>query len=115
MLEAARGFGEGAKHNIPADKLREMLQQATAVIKDGIEQTRHTYDVQKIVRSPLFGDVNYPAWILLMMAHEIDHLRQSIAMRQLARRVLNEAPSSPTPSPAVPDEKSQSAQIQPGA
>lgn len=113
MLEAARGFGEGAKHNIPADALREMLQQATVVIRDGIEQTRRSYNVQKIVRSPLFGDVNYPAWILLMLGHEIDHLRQAIAMRQLARRVLSAALTSTAPASAAPDGKTPSPQNRP--
>jgi hypothetical protein len=99
IVEAARGFGEGAKHKVPANTLRDILQKATVVIKGGIEQTRHTYDVKRIVRSPLFGDANYPTWILLLLAHETDHLRQSIAMRRLARGAANE---TFTESPPVP-------------
>jgi hypothetical protein len=102
ILEAARGFGEGAKHSVPADTLREMLQKATVLIRDAIEQTRHTYDVKRIVRNPLFGDTNYPTWVLLMLGHEVDHIRQSLAMRQLARRVMSDTLTDSTPTPPAP-------------
>lgn len=102
IVEAARGFGEGAKQRIPADTLREQLQQATVLIKDGIERTRHNYDVKRTVRSPLFGDANYPTWILLLLAHETDHLRQAIPMRRLARGTTGDTLTDSTAAPAAP-------------
>jgi hypothetical protein len=32
-----------------------------------------------------FGVCNYQTWVLLLLGHEVDHLRQIIAMRRLAR------------------------------
>lgn len=88
IVEAAKGFGEGAKQAIPAAELRQMLSEATIVINNGIEQTRHNFDTTRTTQNPLFGEVNYATWVLLMLGHEIDHVRQSIVMRRLARAAL---------------------------
>jgi uncharacterized damage-inducible protein DinB len=85
LVEAAKGFGEGARHSIPANELRQMLSAATAYIKEAIEMTKETADPLHITRNPLFGDINYNTWMLLMLGHEVDHVRQSILMRRMAR------------------------------
>ncbi len=85
VVEAARGQGEGAKQNIPASALRENLAAATAQIRTAIEDTRHNFDAARLVSNPIFGSCNYQTWILLLLGHEVDHLRQIIAMRRLAR------------------------------
>jgi hypothetical protein len=87
LVEAARGFGEGAKTGIPADELRANLKNATARITNAIEQTRKNYDPEKIVDTgpQLFGKADYPTWILLLLGHEVDHVRQGIVMRRAAK------------------------------
>ena len=85
VVEAARGFGEGAKQNIPAGALRQSLREATDQVRAAIEATRSSYDPKKVVNSPLFGACGYKTWVLLLLAHEVDHLRQIAAMRSLAR------------------------------
>jgi uncharacterized damage-inducible protein DinB len=88
VLEAAKGFGEGARPHIFAEELRRVLHQATEDINLAIEDTRHTYDPDKINFNPLFGQCNYRTWLLLLLGHETDHLRQSIIMRRVARKEL---------------------------
>lgn len=85
VVEAARGMGEGAKPGIPAQELRRRLAAATGQIEAAIENTRHTYDPYKTETNDLFGVCNYQTWILLLLGHEVDHLRQIIAMRRLSR------------------------------
>jgi len=85
VVEAARGFGEGAKQNIPVETLRQLLSKATAQIRVAIEGTRNAHNADKTEVSPAFGTCNYKTWMLLMLAHEVDHLRQIAAMRGLAR------------------------------
>jgi uncharacterized damage-inducible protein DinB len=86
MQEAARGFGEGAKANIPTDTLRHNLDQATVQINSTIEATRNSFDPEKTDHNTVFGDCTYRTWMLLMLGHEVDHVRQAIAMRRLSRR-----------------------------
>ncbi len=88
LVEAARGYGEGARQNVPAQTLREGLQKATTFIEEGLEKTRGSYDPKLIVRNPLFGEATYVTWVLLMLAHETDHVRQAIVMRRLAKAAL---------------------------
>ncbi len=88
ITEAARGFGEGGRVNVPADELRTMLREATILINDAIEKTRITYDPALTTRNRFFGEVTYATWILLLTAHEVDHVRQSIVMRRYARTNL---------------------------
>jgi uncharacterized damage-inducible protein DinB len=83
-IEAARGFGEGAKQSIPADELRANLTKATEQIRVAIDGTRNSHDPEKTENS-VFGVCTYKTWVLLMLAHETDHLRQLAAMRRLAR------------------------------
>lgn len=85
IVEAARGFGEGAKKNIPVKDLIVSLNAATERIQLIIEQTRNAHDPEKTERSPAFGICNYKTWILLLLAHEVDHLRQIAAMRKVAK------------------------------
>lgn len=85
IVEAARGFGEGAKPGIPAEQLRRSLRFATEQITTAIEGTRHAHDPEKTTINPFFGVCNYKTWVLLLLAHEVDHLRQIAAMRSLAR------------------------------
>jgi uncharacterized damage-inducible protein DinB len=84
-IEAARGFGEGAQLNIPADALRTRLQAATIEITTALEATRSQHDPNKVEFSPLFGECTYRTWVLLLLGHEVDHVRQSIIMRRTAR------------------------------
>ena len=84
-VEAARGFGEGAKPNIPVLQLRQRLAAATEQIHTAIEGTRYDHDPEKSDISELFGVCTYQTWILLLLGHEIDHLRQVIAMRRVVR------------------------------
>lgn len=84
IVEAARGFGEGARQNIPLHDLTVSLDAATERIKAVIEQTRNSHDPEKTERTFAFGICNYKTWILLLLAHEMDHLRQIAAMRSLA-------------------------------
>ena len=85
LSEAARGFGEGSHQGIAAAELRTRLDAATALMTDVINETRGNYDPSRIGRNPLFGDVSYATGILLLLGHEIDHVRQAIAMRRAAR------------------------------
>src|SRR5262249_51757187 len=96
VLEAAKGFGEGSKQNVLAAELRLTLSTATATINDAIEKTRGNHDPARITRSPFFGDVNYETWILLLLGHEVDHIRQSILMRRLARAAIRSGPDMQT-------------------
>jgi DinB superfamily len=84
-VEAPRGFGEGAKLNIPAEDLRTSLTNATKRIQVVIEGTRKSHHPEKIEDGQPFGKCSYNTWMLLMLAHEIDHLRQIAAMRGLSR------------------------------
>lgn len=47
IVEAARGFGEGAKQNIPVKDLIVSLNAATERIQTVIEQTRNAHDPEK--------------------------------------------------------------------
>src|SRR5258706_811042 len=85
ITEAAKGFGEGAKTGIPAAELRENLTKATTQIYDAIERTSGKNDPTNITTNPLFGRCNYQTWILLLLGHEVDHVRQGIVMRRAAR------------------------------
>ena len=85
VIEAARGFGEGAQRNIPADKLRRQFKYASEQITTAIEGTRHIYDPKKTEVNEFFGVCNYQTWMFLLLAHEVDHLRQIVAMRRVAR------------------------------
>ena len=84
-IEAARGFGEGAKTNVPAQVLREQMAAATKQIQGVIEDTRHKHDPDKTEVNEFFGVCNYKVWMLILLVHELDHLRQLIAMRRVAR------------------------------
>ncbi len=84
-VEAPRGFGEGAKVNISADDLRASLSAATKKIRVVIEGTRTNHNPEKVEVSSAFGQCTYNTWMLLMLAHEIDHLRQIAAMRSVAQ------------------------------
>ncbi len=85
VIEAARGFGEGARTGVSAQELRRMLEQASEQIKSAIEATRRVHDPQRSEFNEYFGVCNYKTWILLLLGHEVDHLRQIVAMRRLAR------------------------------
>jgi len=91
ILEAAKGLGQGAKLGVPAPQLTANLQAATVIIYDGIERTRSHNDPTKIATNPIFGRCNYQTWILLLLGHEMEHVRQGIAMRHAAKRTLPSA------------------------
>jgi len=84
-IESPRGFGEGAKINIPASDLISSLSVATKRIHVVIEGTRKNHDPEKVEVNQAFGKCTYNTWMLLMLGHEVDHLRQIAAMRGLAR------------------------------
>ena len=88
VVEAARGFGEGGRLNVPADKLIVMLRQATIQINETISQTRVVYKPAHTTHNLFFGEVTYATWVLLLTAHEVDHVRQSIVMRRYARIIV---------------------------
>lgn len=85
VVEAARGLGEGAKENVPVQDLTVSLQAATERIYAVIEATRNSHDPEKTASNPFFGICSYKTWILLLLAHEVDHLRQIAAMRSVAK------------------------------
>jgi len=85
IVEAARGFGEGARTGIAADELRRQMSFATEQVTTAIEGTREHHDMEKTENNEVFGVCNYQTWILLLLAHEVDHLKQIVAMRRLAR------------------------------
>ena len=85
QVEAARGFGEGAKQAIPAEQLRLLLSAATEQIHTAIEGTRHDHDPEKSEANEVFGVCTYKTWVLLLLGHEVDHLRQVVAMRRVVR------------------------------
>ncbi len=85
IVEAARGFGEGAKQKAPVKDLIVSLNAATERIQTAIEQTRNAHDPEKTERNPAFGLCNYNTWVLLLLAHEVDHLRQIVAMKRISR------------------------------
>ena len=84
-VEAARGFGEGAKQGIPAAKLHVQLSAASEQIHTAIEGTRRDHNPEKSELSEFFGTCTYKTWVLLLLSHELDHLRQVIAMRRVIR------------------------------
>lgn len=85
IIEAARGFGEGARTNIPAEQLRAQMMAATQQVTEAIESTRNHHDRTKTELNEAFGMCDYQTWVLLLLAHEVDHVRQIVAMRRLAR------------------------------
>jgi len=85
MAEAARGLGEGAKLGISADALRQDLQKATSRIVDILEKTRVAADPVRTTSNAFFGTMTYTTWVLAMLGHEVDHVRQAIVMRRLAK------------------------------
>lgn len=85
VVEAARGLGEGSKQNVPAEALRQSLREATDQVRAAIEATRSSHDPHKLVNNPFFGGCTYKTWVLLLLAHEVDHLRQIAAMRSVAK------------------------------
>jgi DinB superfamily len=85
IVEAARGFGEGAKTGIPADELRRQMTFAMEQVTTAIEGTRDHHDLEKTEANEFFGVCNYQTWLLLLLAHEVDHIKQIVAMRRLAR------------------------------
>jgi hypothetical protein len=84
-VEAARGFGQGARTSVPADELRTQIIFATEQVTTAIEGTRQHHGPDKTENNELFGLCNYQTWMLLLLAHEVDHLKQIVAMRRLAR------------------------------
>ncbi len=84
-IEAARGFGEGARPSQPADELRQRLATMTEKIRIALEATRISHDPGKTETHEFFGVCAYRTWVLLLLGHEVDHLRQIFAMRRLAR------------------------------
>jgi uncharacterized damage-inducible protein DinB len=84
-VEAARGFGEGAQPVIPAVQLRQRLAAATEQIHTAIDGTCKSHDADKSEVNEFFGTCTYKTWVLLLLSHEVDHLRQIIAMRRVAR------------------------------
>jgi len=84
-VEAPRGFGEGAKLNISASELIASLSTATNRIRLIIEGTRRNHNPEKIEDGPPFGKCTYKTWMLLLLGHEVDHLRQIAAMRGLSQ------------------------------
>src|SRR5258708_28238352 len=91
IRDAAKGLGQGGKLGVPAPQLTANLQAATVIIYDGIEGTRGHNDPTKIETNPIFGRCNYQTWILLLLGHEMEHVRQGIAMRHAAKRALPSA------------------------
>ena len=85
IIEAARGFGEGAKTGVSAEDLRRQMTYATEQVTTAIEGTRTEHDFEKTETNEFFGVCNYQTWVLLLLAHEVDHLKQMVAMRRLAR------------------------------
>ena len=85
LVEAARGFGEGARQNVSIKDLHVSLNAATERIHVVLEQTRNSHEPEKTEVNAAFGVCNYKTWVLLMLAHEVDHLRQMAAMPRLAR------------------------------
>jgi hypothetical protein len=84
-VESPRGFGEGAKMNIPVNDLTASLTAATSKIRVVIEGTRKNHKEDNIEVHSVFGQCTYNTWMLLLLAHEVDHLRQIAAVRGLAR------------------------------
>jgi len=84
-VEAARGFGQGAKQGISAQQLRQRLAAATEQIHTAIEGTRNDHDPNKAETNEFFGVCTYNTWMLLLLSHELDHLRQIVAMRRVVR------------------------------
>ena len=61
------------------------MLSATEQVTTIIEETRYNHDLEMIETNELFGLCNYQTWMLLLLAHEVDHLHQIVAMRRLAR------------------------------
>jgi hypothetical protein len=85
VVEAARGFGEGARTGVPAGQLRKRLVFATEQITAAIEGTRRDHDPNRTEVNEFFGVCSYRTWCLLLLSHEVDHIKQIVAMRRLAR------------------------------
>src|SRR5262249_48835291 len=100
LVEAAKGFGQGARPNRPAEELRLALRIGTDRIREAIDITRPTLDPKRVVPNPLFGEVDYTTLILLLCAHEVDHVRQAIIMRRLSRNFTDPGAQLP-PTPEI--------------
>jgi hypothetical protein len=85
VVEAARGFGEGAKTGLTADQLRKRMVYATEQITTALEGTRAGHDPEKTEYNEFFGVCAYRTWVLLLLGHETDHFKQVVAMRRLGR------------------------------
>ena len=85
IVEAARGFGEGAVKGSPVEQLHKRIVFATEQVTTAIEGTRGGFDPAKTVLSEAFGTCSYQTWMFLFLAHEVDHIRQIVPMRRLAR------------------------------
>lgn len=95
LVEAAKGFGEGALPNQPARWLSDRLNHATDVIRECFARTRPSFDPKHTNFFAPFGECNYATWTLLLLGHEIDHVRQAIIMRRMAKRSLPDPVETP--------------------
>ena len=95
LAEAAKGFGEGAKPNRPADELRRVLSEATDRVRRLIDETKAQADPAAIVPHPLFGTINWGTVVLLWYGHKVDHVRQAIFMRRLSHSFTDRSVALP--------------------
>jgi hypothetical protein len=101
IVEAAKGFGEGAIPNQPAAWLSQRLSHATDVIRECFARTRPNFDPKRTSFFAPFGECNYATWTLLLLGHEIDHVRQAILMRRVAKRAIPD-PTDPKATQVLP-------------
>lgn len=85
VVEAARGFGEGSRLNVSVSELTASLSAATNRIRIIIEGTRRNRNPEKMEVHSAFGKCTYNTWMVLLLAHEVDHLRQMVAVRGLSQ------------------------------
>ena len=65
--------------------LRRRMVFATEQVTTAIEGTRQSHDLSRTEANETFGICNYRTWMLLLLAHEVDHLKQIVTMRRLSR------------------------------
>ncbi len=62
----------------------------TATLNALLAGSLHRTNDRRVEQNQFFGACTYKTWVLLLLGHEVDHVRQAIVMRRLARAEARE-------------------------
>jgi hypothetical protein len=71
-----RGLGDLARNGVPAAQLSAELRQATERLLSEIAAIGPDADLDAVRPSVYFGDLSLRGWVLLAVAHDVDHYEQ---------------------------------------